>query len=208
MGKKKGISLFNAIAPMYGLFYDYQKSQFQRIIDGAKNEMDIVSFHSVLDVGCGTGALCSVLKDKGMDVTGIDPASKMLNIARGKPENTGISFIQANALERLPFEDNSFDVAISSYVAHGLEADERKQMYAEMSRVARHYVIVYDYNDKRSLMTSIIEWLEGGDYFHFIKHAEPEMRDCVVEMKTCFSEVRAINVDVRAKWYICHSGKP
>jgi ubiquinone/menaquinone biosynthesis C-methylase UbiE len=201
--EKKNNVLFNFIAPVYGLFFNYQKSRYADIVESIKSGMDISSFRTIIDVGCGTGALCSVLKDKGMDVTGIDPAIKMLNIAMGKPENKGVQFLQANTLEGLPFEDKSFDIAISSYVAHGLKKEERKRMYAEMSRITRSYVIIHDYNDERSLLTSIIEWLEGGDYFHFIKNAEPEMKDCVSEMKTCFSEVSVIKVDTRANWYIC-----
>lgn len=203
MGEKKSNLLFNLIAPIYNLFFDYQKSHYKKIIETVKNEMDVASFNSIIDVGCGTGALCSVLKDKGMDVTGIDPAIKMLNLARKKPGNNGVKFLQENVLEGLPFEDQSFDIALSSYVAHGLESEDRKRMYAEMSRVAREYVIIYDYNNKRSFFTSIIEWLEGGDYFHFIKHAAPEMKECLAEMRTCFSEVQVIQVDVRANWYIC-----
>jgi ubiquinone/menaquinone biosynthesis C-methylase UbiE len=195
--------LFNLIAPIYGLFYNYQKSRYADIVESAKSEMDIASFDTIIDVGCGTGALCSVLKNKGMDVTGIDSSIKMLNIAMGKAENTGIEFLQANALEELSFEYKKFDIAISSYVAHGLVEEERKRMYAEMSRITRNYVIIYDYNNERSLLTSIIEWLEGGNYFHFIKNAETEMKNCFSEMKTCFSEVRVVNVDVRANWYIC-----
>jgi hypothetical protein len=38
--------------------------------------------------------------------------------------------------------------------------------------------------------------------FHFIMHAEPEMRMCLSNMQKCFSEVRVINVDKRASWYI------
>lgn len=196
LGEKKSSLLFNLIAPIYGLFYNYQKSRYADIVESVKSEMDISSFRTILDVGCGTGALCSVLKDKGMDVTGIDPAIKMLNIAMSKPENNSVEFLQANTVEGLPFEDKSFDIAISSYVTHGLKEEERKRMYAEMSRITRSYVIIHDYNDKRLLLTSIIEWLEGGDYFHFIKNAEPEM-------KNCFSELRVIKVDTRANWYIC-----
>lgn len=203
MGKKKSSVLFNLIAPIYGLFYNYQKKRYVDTVESVKNEMDISSFDTIIDVGCGTGALCSVLKDKGMDVTGIDPVIKMLNIAISKPENKGIEFIQGNTLDGLPFKQKSFDVAIASYVAHGLIEEERKRMYAEMSRVTRNYVIIHDYNNKRSILTSIIEWLEGGDYFHFIDNAEPEMKNCFSEMKNCFSEVRVINVGVRANWYIC-----
>jgi len=196
LGEKKNNVLFNLIAPIYGLFYTRQKSRYTSIVESVKSEMDISAFDTIIDVGCGTGALCSVLKDKGMDVTGIDSAIKILNFAMSKLENNEIEFLQANALNGLPFKNKSFDIAIASYVAHGLVEVERKRMYAEMSRITRNYVIIHDYNNEKSLLTSIIEWLEGGHYFHFIKNAEPEM-------KTCFSEVRVINVDVRAHWYIC-----
>ena len=192
MGANKNNVLFNLIAPIYGLFYTRQKSRYTSILESVKSEMDISAFDTIIDVGCGTGALCSVLKDKGMDVTGIDSAIKILNIAISKSENSEVEFLQANALNGLPFKNKSFDIAIASYVAHGLVEAERKRMYAEMSRITRNYVIIHDYNNVKSPLTSIIEWLEGGDYFHFIKNVEPEM-------KTCFSEVRINTVDVRAK---------
>lgn len=203
MAKKNSSGLFNSIAPVYGLFYKAQKKRFAEVIEGVESKLNMSTFETIIDVGCGTGALCSVLQAKGLSVTGIDPAGKMLEIARNKEENKNICFVQADVLEGLPFEDNCFDVAIASYVAHGLKAEERKQMYAEMSRVTSNWVIIYDYNDKRSLLITIVEWLEGGDYFHFIKNAAPEMKDCISEMKSCFSEVEVINVDTRAAWYIC-----
>jgi ubiquinone/menaquinone biosynthesis C-methylase UbiE len=203
MANKKASFLFNSIAPVYGLFYKIQKNYFAEIIDGVANELDLTAFNTVIDIGCGTGALCSILSEKGLKVTGIDTAEKMLAIASGKAENKKVKFIKANVLETLPFEDKSFDAAIASYVAHGLKVEDRKLMYAEMSRVARQYVVIYDYNAKRSLFTTFIEWLEGGDYFHFIRNAEPELKGCVSEMKSCFSDVKVVDVDTRAAWYIC-----
>lgn len=202
MGKESSV-LFNAIAPIYGLFYHRQKKRFQEVIDRVSSELDLSIYESILDVGCGTGALCSVLREKGLSVTGMDPAENMLQIAKMRTANNDIRFIQANVLRRLPFEDKSFDLSIASYVAHGLQKSERKQMYIEMGRVTKNKVIIYDYNQKRSLPTSIIEWLERGDYFGFIKTAEHEMKNCVSEMKGCFSEVRVIEADIRACWYIC-----
>jgi ubiquinone/menaquinone biosynthesis C-methylase UbiE len=201
--EKKGSFIFNSIAPVYGLFYNIQKKRFTEVINGVAKELDLTAFKTIIDIGCGTGALCSVMNEKGLEVTGIDTAAKMLEIAKSKPENKHIRFIQANILETLPFEEDKFDIALASYVAHGLRARERKIMYSEMSRVAKHYVVIYDYNDKRSPLTTFIEWLEGGDYFHFIRNAEPEMRDCISEMKSCFSDVTVVDVDTRAAWYIC-----
>lgn len=203
MGEKKISFLFNTIAPVYGLFYDFQKKRFQKVIEGAHGELDPASYHTILDVGCGTGALCSVLHEKGFSVTGIDPAEKMLIIAKEKPENKNIRFIRANALDRLPFDDKVFDISIASYVAHGMQKDERIQLYAEMRRVTKSKVIIYDYNQNRSFLTSIIEWLERGDYFRFIKTAENELKSCVSDMNECFLNVKVMNVDTRACWYIC-----
>lgn len=200
---KNSMLLFNSIAPVYGLFYEMQKSRYGEVIDRVSDELDLTLYDTVLDVGCGTGALCSVLNEKGLLVTGIDPADKMLRIAKKQPENKSITFIQANVLEQLPFASKSFDISIASYVAHGLQKNERKLMYAEMSRVSKNKVIIYDYNQKRALLTSIIEWLERGDYFNFIKEAKEEMEQCVSDMKECFSEVRVVDVDTKAAWYIC-----
>jgi SAM-dependent methyltransferase len=203
LGERNSEFLFNFIAPIYGFFYERQKKQFSKVIEGVNKELDLQQFKKILDVGCGTGALCSVLNEKGLDVTGIDPAEKMLRIAMKKPENRTVRFIRANVLEGLPFEDKTFNIAIASYVAHGMKQEDRKRMYAEMSRVTKSKVIIYDYNEKRSLLTTVIEWMERGDYFNFIRNAESEMKNCVSELRECFSEVKVVNVDVRAAWYIC-----
>jgi len=193
---KKKMGIFNLIAPVYGLFYDYQKKIYTANIDILQEGIDLSKYKNIIDVGCGTGALCSVLKQKGLSVTGVDSSQRMLKIGAKKPENKGVEFVRANALERLPFEGKSFDVSVASYVAHGLKRHERKIMYAEMSRITKYVVIIYDYNEKRSVMTNIMEWMEGGDYFNFIKKAK-------TEMKKSFRDVHVINAGVRGAWYIC-----
>lgn len=200
---EKHTQLFNTIAPVYGLFFSMQKRRFAEVLDRVRPELDLSAFASVLDVGCGTGALCSVLSQAGLEVTGIDPAGEMLLKAKHKTRGEPITFLQANVLEGLAFEGRSFDISIASYVAHGLPSDERKRMYREMGRVTREYVIIYDYNQRRSPLVSFAEWLEGGDYFQFIKSAEKEMKGCVSLLRSCFSEVRVVNVDTHAAWYIC-----
>ena len=96
------------------------------------------------------------------------------------------------AFTPLSLEDNQFGFAITSYVPHGMVSDERKLLYALMSRLATKYVIIHDYNGKRGLLTSFIEWMEGGDYFSFIKHPKCEMENCVTEMRACFKKVEVL----------------
>lgn len=198
MAKSKGdsYSLFDKVAPIYGLFYGYQKSRYGAVLNRMQKEVDLLRYQTILDVGCGTGALCSVLHQRGFCVTGVDPAKKMLDIGARKRENRDIGFIQASALERMPFRDKSFDVSMACYVAHGLKDYERKMMYAQMERITKHVVIIYDYNERRSVLTNVIEWLEGGDYFDFIKNAKAEMEEV-------FKEVQILNVGLRGAWYVC-----
>lgn len=187
---------FNAIAPIYSLAFNYQVKYYTRILAEAAEEIDWSQYHSIIDVGCGTGALCQVLAKQGQMVTGVDAADKMIEIAARNLLEKGVTLLTADALSGLPFADKSFDLAISSYVVHGLPEADRQIFYKELSRVARHLVIIHDYNAKRSWLTDIAEWLEGGDYFNFIKQAE-------TEMKVSFSEVRIIPVGKRAAWYVC-----
>ncbi|MBK5246190.1 MAG: class I SAM-dependent methyltransferase [Peptostreptococcaceae bacterium] len=193
---KRKMNIFNLIAPAYGLFYDYQKKHYMANIDILQEGIDLSKYKNIIDVGCGTGALCSVLKQKGLLVTGVDLSQRMLKIGAKKPENTEVKFFKGNVLDRLPFEGKSFDLSVASFVAHGLKRNERKMMYAEMSRITKHVVIIYDYTEKRSVLTSIVEWTEGGDYFNFIKKTK-------TEMKKSFRDVHVINAGVRGAWYIC-----
>lgn len=185
------------------MFYRKQREQFSRVLQTAAPELDLSAYGSVLDVGCGTGALCAALLALGLRPTGVDTSPGMLKTAIRNPENRGVEFLSVVAGEALPFPDKSFDISVASYVAHGMGAQERKRMYAEMSRVSRSKVIIYDYNQRKRPLTSLIEWLERGDYFRFIKVAETEMRDCVREMGSCFRSVQVIGVGEHAAWYVC-----
>jgi ubiquinone/menaquinone biosynthesis C-methylase UbiE len=206
LSKNNKNSLFNFLAPIFGIMYNRQKKHYAAVVEKAKPDLDLSGYSKVIDVGCGTGALCAVLSQNGSTVTGVDPASRMIEIARKKSLNKGVTFIQANVLEKLPFEDKYFDVSIASYVAHGLPPEKRKFMYTEMARITKHRVVIYDYNQKRSFPITVAEWFERGDYFNFIQNAESEMKSCVFGKRKCFSEVKVLNVDVQAAWYICTPG--
>jgi ubiquinone/menaquinone biosynthesis C-methylase UbiE len=153
------------------------------------------NYENIIDIGCGTGAMCNVFYEQGLTVTGIDLAEGMIKTAKKKSIGKDIKFIEANMLTGLPFADKSFDVSISSFVAHGLSKNERLIMYDEMKRITKHLVIIYDYNEHRGLITDIAEWLEGGDYFNFIKTIKNELNKK-------FIDVTIINANIRSALYI------
>jgi SAM-dependent methyltransferase len=85
----------------------------------------------VLDCGCGTGRLARALAESaGALVSGIDPESEMLHVARSNvPETVDL---QAGRAEELPFPDRSFDRAALWLVCHLVD---RHAAFRELARV-------------------------------------------------------------------------
>jgi SAM-dependent methyltransferase len=61
----------------------------------------------LLDVGCGSGLAAALAAERGAVVTGVDAAEGLLGYARRRA--TSARFV-AGDLERLPFDDDAFDV--------------------------------------------------------------------------------------------------
>ena len=52
----------------------------------------------VLDLGCGTGTMTRLLRQKGYDMIGVDASAEMLEIARNHPDE-GILYLQQDMRE-------------------------------------------------------------------------------------------------------------
>ena len=81
--------------PALADFYDLENG-WERSPDFAYCAAMAEGAASVLDLGCGTGALAVALSG-GRTVVGIDPAPAMLAIARGKPGDQGVEFLAGDA---------------------------------------------------------------------------------------------------------------
>lgn len=95
---------------------DYDR--FSRYMEGSAREfyerLDIAPNALLLDVACGSGQLALMAAKDGMEVTGVDIASTLVERARVRAQAEGLKarFEEADA-EALPFDDASFDVVVS-----------------------------------------------------------------------------------------------
>jgi ubiquinone/menaquinone biosynthesis C-methylase UbiE len=185
--------LFDVLAVPYAWFYDYQVKQAKRSIAIL---LDALSepCHSALDIGCGNGALCQVLQENIPVVEGCDRSAAMLRQAR-RLTTKRINYTLADTQTGLPYADGSFDLVTASLVAHGMSAEHRRILYAEMRRIARKSVVLLEYNQTRHWLVDIMEFLERGDYFSFINVVDKEL-------ESYFGSLKKISVGTLAAWYI------
>ncbi len=92
----------------------------------------------VLDVGCGEGTHLLMLKNLGLDISGVDASPHMIERAR---ERLGRRCaLETGSAEDLPYEDNRYDLCT---LIHTLEFVESPlEALREAARVARRAVFV------------------------------------------------------------------
>lgn len=81
-------------------------------VDFIEKEINNDKNSKILDVGCGTGRHAIELARRGYEVTGIDLSENMLNAAREKAQQTGVSVdFKATDARNIPFQ-GEFDLVI------------------------------------------------------------------------------------------------
>ncbi|AAK23821.1 class I SAM-dependent methyltransferase [Caulobacter vibrioides] len=85
-----------------------------------------------LDVGCGEGRFCRILRAEGFDPVGLDPTVELLEAARAR--DPGGTYVEGRA-EDPAFADASFDLVVSCLSLIDIEAADRA--IAEMARVLK-----------------------------------------------------------------------
>jgi len=90
----------------------------------------------VLDIGCGTGYWSSQAAQFGAkSVDGFDISEEIVQLAKKVTSSFPTVTIQCGDVTQMPYDDNSFDVAMSLYVTCSLPMDACISHYKELSRV-------------------------------------------------------------------------
>lgn len=94
----------------------------------------------ILDVGCGTGSLSSMVKQMypTADIVGLDGDPQILETARSKAKNHGLEIrFELGMSFDLPYPAASFDVVLTSFMLHHLDRDDKQKTIMDAYRVLR-----------------------------------------------------------------------
>jgi SAM-dependent methyltransferase len=141
-----------------GAQYERYVGRWSRLVaEELLRRLDVDAGGRWLDVGCGTGVLADAIRrrDATARIAGIDPSEAFVQHARGRVEG---EFAVGDA-QALPYEDASFDAAVSGLVLNFVPEPERAA--AEMVRVVRPGGIVaayvWDYAGEMQMIRLLFE---------------------------------------------------
>jgi ubiquinone/menaquinone biosynthesis C-methylase UbiE len=86
----------------------------------------------LLDLGCGPGIYAKLLKNRGVEVYGIDLSEKMIKIAKSNVKNVDF---RVGSVYKLPYKSNYFDIVLATYVVEYFEDIDRA--FKEIKRVLK-----------------------------------------------------------------------
>ncbi len=152
---------------------------------------------TVLDIGCGNGALAHDVASKAKSVTGIDIEEKNIEKAKRKYNLPNIRYIAGDATKDLG--DEKFDVIILSNVLEHIEY--RVEFMKSIKGIAKKYLMrvpMYDRDwiplYKKELG---IEW--RLDLTHFTEYTEAQFRK---EMSDAGYSVDSLSVQFGEIWSV------
>jgi ubiquinone/menaquinone biosynthesis C-methylase UbiE len=121
--------------PLVGLLMR-ERTLRQKFLEQA----DIGRNNNVLDLGCGTGTMAILIRQRRPEstVVGVDGDPKVLDIARRKAAKASLSIqFDKSLADRLPYSEGSFDRVLCSLVLHHLTYDGKIGALREARRVLK-----------------------------------------------------------------------
>jgi ubiquinone/menaquinone biosynthesis C-methylase UbiE len=97
---------------------------------------------TVIDVGCGAGALVRWLRDRGAEVLGVECGDVMMRLALAADPDHPDSY-RSGVAQALPLADASADAVVFSYSLHHVPPGEMVNALSEAHRVLRPGGVLY-----------------------------------------------------------------
>lgn len=148
---------------------------------------------NVLDLGCGPGIVSCTFAEVARHVTGLDLAPAMLERARARQAERGLSNMTwtCGDVAQLPFADNSFSMVVTRYTFHHFLSPAA--VLAEMKRVCRPggRVVVAD-------VTPEPEKLPAYDQFETLRDPSHAHALSLEGLKALYAQAKLVPVETES----------
>lgn len=137
--------------PVTSFFFGIGSIFLNRYYEVIKDDLETKNFDSLLDIGCGTGALLVRLaeKYKTKKFYGLDPSPHMLQRARKNVSRKGLSNrveLKSGSSRLIPFE-TKFDAIVSSFSYHHW-VDRDQSLKSIIPHLSDHgFISIYEYDN-------------------------------------------------------------
>lgn len=139
-----------------GLKVDYfTRVKADYLIDLLRGHFGDTRRLDLLDIGCGVGNYHPLIRDRLGSLAGADLSAECL--ATAAQRNPGVSYLPYDG-ERLPFDDDQFDAAMTICVMHHVPPERWPAFAAEMKRVVRPggLAVVFEHNPLNPLTRRVV----------------------------------------------------
>jgi SAM-dependent methyltransferase len=134
---------------------EVQEPQWQRVYEAVLSAAGVRTGTKILDIGCGAGGALRVARRFGAEVTGLDAAQALVEIAR---ERLPGACIEIGEMENLPFEGRTYDL-VTSFNAFQF-AGNLTHALRDAGRVCRHegtiLMLVWGRREDCDLLSSVM----------------------------------------------------
>ena len=134
----------------------------------------------VLDLGCGTGLELEhyFILNPSAKITGIDLTESMLNALKNKFPEKDLTLICGSYFD-VPFDENTFDAAVSVESLHHFTKDEKISLYTKLYKALKDggYFILTDYfaltdEDEQAFRKELLrlkkeQGIDDNEFYHY-----------------------------------------
>lgn len=177
---------------------EYQIS-LSEIIKDSINLFKDKKYKKILDLGCGKGRNSLYFAQHGFEVFASDISVKSMNSLKNKIYKKNISNIKVHnfSFTDIQFEDNFFDVVVSTSVLHHAKIKDIEKGISEIYRVLKpHGCFIFDILSKEDASYGLGEVIEKDTFVGSSEGEEdiPHHYTDIKELSDLLKEFREANV--------------
>ena len=136
--------------------YSYNSRFWQPVVPDFIKYYSLDNNSSILDIGSGKGFMLRDFKEvlPGLQIKGIDISEYAIQNSLGDIKD----YQDVGDAKDLPYEDDSFDLALSIVTLHNLPREECAQSLKEITRVSKNSFITLDAYSNDEEKSAINDW--------------------------------------------------